>query len=56
MEVVVPEDDRVARRIVLESKQLDVVDGVLWREDPTRPGQLCVVPTEFRQSLLEEAH
>ena len=56
-EGVLPEDDRNAPKIDLESKQLDVVNGVLWHEDPTRPGQLCVVvPTELRQSLLEEAH
>ena len=41
----------------MECKSLDVVDGVLYREDTLRSGQLCiVVPTELRQSLLREAH
>ncbi len=54
---VLPEDDRAARKVVLESKQLDVVDGVLYREDTLHPGQLCiVVPVRLRQSMLQEAH
>ena len=36
-EGVLSKDERDAQRIGLESKQLDVVDGVLWREDPTNP-------------------
>ncbi len=42
---------------MIESKLLDVVNGVLYREDTLHPGQLCiVVPVRLRQSMLREAH
>ncbi len=44
------------RRIVLESNNYEVVDGVLYHESPTFLDQYCVVvPSRLRESL-EEAH
>ena len=40
---VLPEDDRAAQRTVLESKQLDVVDG---REDPLHPVSLSLLSSD----------
>ena len=52
-----PEDESIAKRIVLESKRLEVIDQVLHREDTSDPGRWCVVvPRELRSVLLEEAH
>ena len=52
-----PEDQNKSRRIVLESKQFEVVEGVLYHENSAFPGRWClVVPEKFRVTLLEEAH
>ena len=52
-----PSDDQAARRVVLESKNFELIDGLLHREDPACPGRWClVVPKELRPQLLEEAH
>ncbi len=52
-----PEDVKLARRVVLESKQFELVDGILYHENPVFPGRWClVVPREFRTALLAEAH
>ena len=34
-----PDDDHVAERIVLESRRMEVIDGVLYREDVSDSGQ-----------------
>ena len=47
----------VAKRIVLESRQMEIIDGVLYREDVSNPDRWCiVVPEPLRQDLLEENH
>ena len=52
-----PIDEKEAKKLVLESRCYDVIQGVLYYEPPTIPGRLCVVvPEEMRQSLLHEAH
>ena len=52
-----PEDERASRKIILESKQFYVVDGVLYHESPAFPNRSCVVvPESLRQSLLQESH
>lgn len=52
-----PEDDKVARKIVLESHHFDLLDGVLHHENPHSPGKWCVaVPTTLQADLLEDAH
>ena len=35
---ILPEDDKVSRRLVLESKQFEVTDGVLYHENSVVPG------------------
>ena len=52
-----PKDDQSARKMVLESKNFELIDGLLYHEDPVCPGRWClVVPKKFRSQLLEEAH
>ena len=54
---VLPEDERQARRMVLERPQFVVVDGVLHYESPDFPGVLrLAVPQSLREALLEETH
>ena len=52
---ILPEDDKVSRRLVLESKQFEVT--VLYHENSVVPGRWClVVPKELRAQLPPEAH
>ena len=54
---VLPDDELTHRRIVLESKQFQVVDGVLYHENPAFPDRSCVVvPEPLRHTLLKESH
>ena len=54
---ILPSDERDARKVVLRSKQYEIIDGILHYESPIRPGRWCiVVPTVLHQQLLEEAH
>ena len=54
---VLPDDDSVSKRIVLESKRMEVIDGVLHREDVSDSSRWCVVvPHELRSKLLKEVH
>lgn len=56
-EGTLPEDEKLARKLVLESKHFCVIEGVLYHDDQTRSGRTCVVvPKELRLALLEEAH
>lgn len=49
-----PSNDKIARRIILESQHYSLVDNVLHHENS---GRMCVVvPKELRSSLIEEAH
>ncbi len=53
----IPEDEVVARKVVLQSSRYEVLDGILQFENPTNPGQLCVVvPKSLQQEFMEEAH
>ena len=36
-----PEDEKVARKVVLESRHFDLLDGVLHHENPHSPGRWC---------------
>lgn len=52
-----PEEEKSSRRIILESKQFEVVEGVLYHENLAFPGRWCIVaPKKLRAALLEEAH
>ena len=51
-------DDELANcKVVLESKQFEVVDDVLYHENPAFPDRSCiVVPECLRHTLLKESH
>lgn len=52
-----PEDDKLSKQIVAESKQYDIVDGVLHFENSAFPNRWCiVVPEHMRSNVLDEAH
>ena len=52
-----PLNQGVARRVVLESKQFSLLDGVLHFEDRMHSGRLCVVvPESLCEELLKETH
>ena len=54
---VLPEDEKLTKRIVAESKQYDVIDGVLHFENRAFPSRWCiVVPEQLRSDVLQEAH
>ena len=53
---LLPEDEQVARKIVLGSKQYELIDGVLHFENPTYPGRWCVVvPQGLQEEVMKEA-
>ena len=37
-----PDDDNHSRKIVLESKNFELVEGVLYHENPAFPGRWCI--------------
>ena len=52
-----PEEDKVARRLVMESSSYELLDGVLHHQHPTDPGKWClVVPKEEQPKILAEHH
>ena len=54
---LLPEDQKVARKIVLESQHYEMINGVLHHDNPNQPGRWCVVvATKLRSQLLTEAH
>ena len=54
---VIPTDDKAARKLIMECKKYELVDGVLHFENPSFPGRWCiVVPKAVRPTLLKEAH
>ena len=52
-----PTCEQDARKIVMESEKLEVLDGVLHHDNAANPLQWCIaVPKDLRQMLLSEAH
>ena len=52
-----PADEKLARKLVLEQDQYDIIDGILHHENPANPGYWrIVVPKSLQQNVLEEAH
>ena len=50
---VLPSDDKVAWRTVLESERYEIIQGVLHFEPSAFLGQLCVVvPKSLHETLL----
>ena len=56
-ESTLPDDEKSANRMVAESKQYDVIDGVLHFENSSFLTRWCiVVPEQLRSEVLQEAH
>ena len=54
---VLPNDNKFARKLVLENRHFDLLDGVFHHENPHNPGKWCLaVPVSLRPELLEDAH
>lgn len=52
-----PDNDCVAKRLVFESRRMEIIDGVLYHEDASNSGRWCIeVPKPLRQELLTENH
>ena len=52
-----PEDEKLIKQIVAESKQYDVIDGILHFENRAFPSRWCiVVPEQLCSDVLQEAH
>ena len=52
-----PDDQKLAKRIVLEQSQYDLIDNILYHENPINPGHWRqVVPSALRAELLQESH
>ena len=51
-----PDSDKDARRLVMESRLFQELDGVLYFENKTLNKLCIVVPEKYRDALLEEAH
>ena len=54
---VLPSDEKLARKVVLERSRFSLMDGVLYFVDGARGGNLrIVVPDTVKEKLMEEAH
>lgn len=52
-----PEEEKAAKKIVMESAKYELMDGILHFEYPTAPHRWCiVVPKDLQVPLLEETH
>ena len=52
-----PDDEKAAKKIVLQSSLFTLVNGVLYYLDPKRADRKrCVVPRHLHQSIIEENH
>ena len=51
----IPEDEKAAKKLTLESRSYEMIDGVLHHQHPTDPLKWCiVVPKEEQPKMLEE--
>ena len=52
-----PDNDTSARRLALEKTRYEIIDGILYFENPSAPGKWRIaVPKELRATLLSETH
>ena len=52
-----PEDEKEAKKVILQSSLFTLLDGVLYYLDPKRADRRrCVVPRHLHQSIIEENH
>ena len=50
-----PGGEQDSKRVVLESRHYDIIEGVLYYEPPTVPGRLCiVVPESLKRSIYKK--
>lgn len=49
-----PDDEKLARRLIMESEQYDVIDGVLYHKNLDK--HCVVVPKKLQVATMEEAH
>ena len=53
----IPTEKKLARRLVMERSRFDIIDGVLYYENPDVEGKWQIaVPTCWRETLIKEAH
>lgn len=54
---ILPENEKQAKRLVLERPRFSVMEGVLYYENPDLPGvSRIAVRSDMRRTLLHEAH
>lgn len=52
-----PANEKLAKKLVLEQDQCNMIDGILHHENPANPGcWRIVVPKSLQQEVLEEAY
>ena len=52
-----PEEEKIARKIILESRHFDLLDGILHHENTHSPGKwYLAVQVSLRSALLADAH
>ena len=52
-----PDNDTSARRLALEKTHYEIIDGILYFENPSVPGKWRIaIPKELRATLLSETH
>ncbi len=52
-----PDEENIAKKIILESSSHDLLNGVLCHEDVNYPGSWrIVIPLAMRSTLLEKLH
>ena len=57
LEKELPEEDRAAKKLMMESKSYEMIEEVLNHEHPTDPAKWCmVVPKGEQAKLLQEYH
>lgn len=54
---VLPTDEKLAKKVILESNKYEVIQAVLYFEPDCKPGHLCVVvPESLQRTILQESH
>ena len=54
---ILPDDEHKAKKLALEKSRFDVIEGVLYYENPDMPGCWKIaVPKCIRLTLMKEAH
>ena len=51
-----PQDEKLAKKLVLEQNQYDIIDGILHHENPVNPGYWRIMVHKALQQNVLEAH